>query len=138
MLAWRSTLPGTGCVAQPWRALRVGLAARRESAVCGLWRGTALRGFDYTSRPAHDDGCAGAPRQNWTCASLVTADFGRRGRLIREKIIGHGMHSLAAPAAVHRGLFHHRLLRSEEHTSELQSHVNLVCRLLLEKKKNKN
>src|SRR5690242_20831373 len=24
--------------------------------------------------------------------------------------------------------------RSEEHTSELQSHVNLVCRLLLEKK----
>src|SRR5690242_7996033 len=28
--------------------------------------------------------------------------------------------------------------RSEEHTSELQSHVNLVCRLLLEKKKNMN
>src|SRR5260370_16867781 len=27
--------------------------------------------------------------------------------------------------------------RSEEHTSELQSHLNLVCRLLLEKK-NKN
>src|SRR5260370_4272121 len=25
------------------------------------------------------------------------------------------------------------LLRSEEHTSELQSHLNLVCRLLLEK-----
>src|SRR5688572_31327160 len=29
-------------------------------------------------------------------------------------------------------------LRSEEHTSELQSQSNLVCRLLLEKKKNKN
>src|SRR5260370_24184601 len=27
------------------------------------------------------------------------------------------------------------LVRSEEHTSELQSHLNLVCRLLLEKKK---
>src|SRR5260370_18950921 len=27
------------------------------------------------------------------------------------------------------------LTRSEEHTSELQSHLNLVCRLLLEKKK---
>src|SRR5260370_7173303 len=27
--------------------------------------------------------------------------------------------------------------RSEEHTSELQSHLNLVSRLLLEKKKNK-
>src|SRR5437588_9089771 len=29
-------------------------------------------------------------------------------------------------------------LRSEEHTSELQSHSDLVCRLLLEKKKRKN
>src|SRR5438034_7322835 len=28
--------------------------------------------------------------------------------------------------------------RSEEHTSELQSHSDLVCRLLLEKKKQKN
>src|SRR5260370_15715790 len=28
-----------------------------------------------------------------------------------------------------------RAARSEEHTSELQSHLNLVCRLLLEKKK---
>src|SRR5688572_31875781 len=29
-------------------------------------------------------------------------------------------------------------IRSEEHTSELQSQSNLVCRLLLEKKKKKN
>src|SRR5438132_5625866 len=29
----------------------------------------------------------------------------------------------------------HRIRRSEEHTSELQSHSELVCRLLLEKKK---
>src|SRR5690606_39618594 len=35
------------------------------------------------------------------------------------------------PAAAHRRV----LLRSEEHTSELQSRENLVCRLLLEKKK---
>src|SRR5260221_6086521 len=31
---------------------------------------------------------------------------------------------------------HDRAKRSEEHTSELQSHSDLVCRLLLEKKKN--
>src|SRR2546427_7565606 len=31
-----------------------------------------------------------------------------------------------------------RLLRSEEHTSELQSQSNLVCRLLLEKKKSQD
>src|SRR2546422_4241367 len=30
------------------------------------------------------------------------------------------------------------LVRSEEHTSELQSRLHLVCRLLLEKKKKKN
>src|SRR2546422_6775140 len=30
----------------------------------------------------------------------------------------------------------HHLARSEEHTSELQSRLHLVCRLLLEKKKN--
>src|SRR5438094_7718504 len=32
---------------------------------------------------------------------------------------------------------HHRRWRSEEHTSELQSPYDLVCRLLLEKKKKK-
>src|SRR5438132_10087532 len=36
-------------------------------------------------------------------------------------------------------LLHHALAaRSEEHTSELQSHSDLVCRLLLEKKKHNN
>src|SRR5690606_41459407 len=33
-------------------------------------------------------------------------------------------------------LFCNQIVRSEEHTSELQSRENLVCRLLLEKKKN--
>src|SRR2546422_5953393 len=42
----------------------------------------------------------------------------------------------------HAGLDQRRILnvelgRSEEHTSELQSRLHLVCRLLLEKKKNK-
>src|SRR3989454_132548 len=40
-----------------------------------------------------------------------------------------------AAALYQRGL---APVRSEEHTSELQSPCNLVCRLLLEKKKNKN
>src|SRR5471032_1772007 len=37
----------------------------------------------------------------------------------------------------HRGDVREQRPRSEEHTSELQSHHDLVCRLLLEKKKNK-
>src|SRR5436309_8182046 len=36
------------------------------------------------------------------------------------------------------GKFPQPLQRSEEHTSELQSRENLVCRLLLEKKKKRN
>src|SRR5690242_21508418 len=46
---------------------------------------------------------------------------------------------LAAQLPVFISLFYmlREDLRSEEHTSELQSHVNLVCRLLLEKKKKK-
>src|SRR2546429_5035699 len=40
-----------------------------------------------------------------------------------------GERSFARPARSER------LLRSEEHTSELQSRLHLVCRLLLEKKK---
>src|SRR5690242_20924774 len=40
-------------------------------------------------------------------------------------------------ARVDAALEERGLARSEEHTSELQSHVNLVCRLLLEKKKKK-
>src|SRR5256885_4103750 len=39
----------------------------------------------------------------------------------------HARHSAAGPGSL--------LSRSEEHTSELQSPCNLVCRLLLEKKK---
>src|SRR2546430_11931707 len=38
----------------------------------------------------------------------------------------------------HRAPTSARQTRSEEHTSELQSQSNLVCRLLLEKKKKKN
>src|SRR5207237_7640158 len=41
-------------------------------------------------------------------------------------IIGDDVKSQVGATIVHR---------SEEHTSELQSHLNLVCRLLLEKKK---
>src|SRR4051812_49825235 len=42
----------------------------------------------------------------------------------------------ARARALHADAVQRRAWRSEEHTSELQSHVNLVCRLLLEKKKN--
>src|SRR5438477_8730342 len=45
-------------------------------------------------------------------------------RVMRAEVVEADADRLRAPEAE----------RSEEHTSELQSHVNLVCRLLLEKK----
>src|SRR3712207_7834305 len=49
---------------------------------------------------------------------------------VRDAELRHGDEALDVVAQVH-----HDALRSEEHTSELQSRQYLVCRLLLEKKK---
>src|SRR5690606_40699533 len=50
----------------------------------------------------------------------------------------HKKRALALLATKRRGKEGGMPTRSEEHTSELQSRENLVCRLLLEKKKKKN
>src|SRR5256885_8554284 len=52
---------------------------------------------------------------------------------LREQLLGLRRERLRAVQEVHGGRE-----RSEEHTSELQSPCNLVCRLLLEKKKTSN
>src|SRR5437588_8854463 len=54
---------------------------------------------------------------------------------LRRRSRGVGMAMTAACYVIDHGHTFHG--RSEEHTSELQSHSDLVCRLLLEKKKNK-
>src|SRR4051812_49516359 len=48
-----------------------------------------------------------------------------------DPVVRSGARASGTPVLALAGLAY----RSEEHTSELQSHVNLVCRLLLEKKK---
>src|SRR5437588_9701099 len=48
---------------------------------------------------------------------------------------GDAEHAALAARADDRRLERESSMRSEEHTSELQSHSDLVCRLLLEKKK---
>src|SRR5258706_14430886 len=51
---------------------------------------------------------------------------------IEHALAGENHHSEVVEAVVDLG--GRRIIRSEEHTSELQSLTNLVCRLLLEKK----
>src|SRR5688500_20218111 len=66
----------------------------------------------------------------------------RRSSDLRYVEIGDGRHvrvdSFVIPLTELKRGAGDTILRSEEHTSELQSPCNLVCRLLLEKKKKKN
>src|SRR5256885_10821722 len=58
-------------------------------------------------------------------------------RFARERLQFHHVRLQLFDAPFKRRCFRRAGTRSEEHTSELQSPCNLVCRLLLEKKKNK-
>src|SRR2546422_1520822 len=69
-----------------------------------------------------------APRQPVGQRPTVAVDGDDDGRVGRRNGSAQRHHALLQVA--------HRL-RSEEHTSELQSRLHLVCRLLLEKKKKK-
>src|SRR5690606_41363980 len=57
-------------------------------------------------------------------------EAGHRIRAPRDHDVRRG-----AGLGANRAMAHQAPLRSEEHTSELQSRENLVCRLLLEKKR---
>src|SRR5438034_9423199 len=66
--------------------------------------------------------------------SLEAMDGSRAVGQRHERRLGCGAEAVRVPGECCPG---HREPRSEEHTSELQSHSDLVCRLLLEKKKKK-
>src|SRR4029077_18620166 len=95
----------------------------------------AQRGPPAEAEPATDylSAASGVPSFHGSATS-----YGRRRQ-------SSGRHSIGAKSrwAMYSGRLNlrmwletaQRLRRSEEHTSELQSHLNLVCRLLLEKKK---
>src|SRR5256885_6187410 len=62
----------------------------------------------------------------WSCAGVVLLASPRSVLSASANAFTSGSRPVTSPGKV----------RSEEHTSELQSPCNLVCRLLLEKKKN--
>src|SRR2546422_2967575 len=97
---------------------------QRRAPVCGLASGGGRRGRCDPADAAQylGDGARGAGR-----------DIRRRSRrrFLRRPTTELGRPHIPVDAPAPRS-------RSEEHTSELQSRLHLVCRLLLEKKKNKN
>src|SRR5207237_8093627 len=64
----------------------------------------------------------------------VTGPFGATFLMPNDPAANIIMICTGTGSAPFRGFTEWRRRRSEEHTSELQSHLNLVCRLLLEKK----
>src|SRR5436309_8734358 len=72
--------------------------------------------------------------------AIMHQDLVERKRWISEKRFLHALNYcmvLPGPEAQQLATYIGWMMRSEEHTSELQSRENLVCRLLLEKKKKK-
>src|SRR5437870_13764335 len=85
------------------------------------------------SRSRHHRDLHSFPTRRSSDLARAPAHFAARLRLAARR-------AGARPRSLHTNLPHirHRDLRSEEHTSELQSRGHLVCRLLLEKKKKTN
>src|SRR2546426_1243249 len=81
-----------------------------------------------------------SPLFPYTPLSRSLRRAGIRSRECDEDVTGRIPAGPAQAADAERGPLRDalELMRSEEHTSELQSPCNLVCRLLLEKKKNIN
>src|SRR5688572_32052675 len=80
---------------------------------------TLFRSWPSCSPPSTGGGCA----RRRSCSRASPAATTRPATSARPARLG--------------ATWHWHICRSEEHTSELQSQSNLVCRLLLEKKKNK-
>src|SRR5437016_11516104 len=77
-----------------------------------------------------------AQRGNGVRAAAYARRIARRPD--QHKIVVHHLMAIDAETLLDKGEFGWPVVhRSEEHTSELQSLTNLVCRLLLEKKKKK-
>src|SRR5690606_41652490 len=106
---------------------------------CSIYRRDASRVIpSFPTRRSSDLTARAAPKPPGAGTSSRPALPSARGRRFRRALSTEGAQEPAksgrsrhCPAAVTPSP------RSEEHTSELQSRENLVCRLLLEKKKNR-
>src|SRR2546422_4245296 len=109
-------------------------------AFTGAFHGRLFASLAATDRPDYRKpfeplvpGVHIVPLEDWAAADR-SISANRTAAVIVEPVQGEGGVRPVDP----EWLAFLRELRSEEHTSELQSRLHLVCRLLLEKKKKKN
>src|SRR5690606_41592905 len=105
------------CFSSESHALPVPYPLSLHAALPILGRECPRRGRRIHARPARVQGCGTAR------ALALYSGLSRPSRAVSKSVSSR-------TSILRRG-------KSEEHTSELQSRENLVCRLLLEKKKNK-
>src|SRR5713101_3094847 len=147
-----SPIPGTSASPDPGSSPCTGALASGGSRAGAISRVTVSRGgFGLPAlRSGGRAGCEAPLRPTvWGTGNLGRTrrkSGGGGGAVVRSPATSTAMAIAAACAAIAQAVaVPERLFpglaiasnRSEEHTSELQSHVNLVCRLLLEKKKKK-
>src|SRR5687768_18271104 len=122
---WNTSVPISTSTSQEERGRSSACVEDRISGSCAIKASVRLRSqtrTGSTSRPKM------ACTQN---CSLLAAKYWRRNvRSNASAFVSPGRSALGGRRSRHA--FHNR---SEEHTSELQSRLHLVCRLLLEKKK---
>src|SRR5690606_39911493 len=104
-------------------------AAAQRVYLCGCARCRDLHSFP--TRRSSDLSSSASPDCRNSCDSALPPARASSPQNERSRCPGVGPPPKARITRALRG-------RSEEHTSELQSRENLVCRLLLEKKKNDN
>src|SRR5687768_18199646 len=92
--------------------------------------------FPYTTLFRSPAGCPALPRRTSQAQGFVL-NPGRFSRVTSLPTVSSLLrtHPCAVAVGACPAPGHRRHRRSEEHTSELQSRLHLVCRLLLEKKK---
>src|SRR5690242_20991961 len=118
------------------------LSERRPVPQVGHWRGSvpSARGGKTCGASMSSSASSTSPMRR----SLMSSTEPMKSRQKSRNSSRHSTSLLdtrsscsSSPAVKSYSTYFVKKLRSEEHTSELQSHVKLVCRLLLEKKNNK-
>src|SRR2546429_810301 len=101
-------------------------------------KGTRCRRAVLQQRPKASPPSLGRISTPATCRSLRRAAWATIPAKLASPSSVHRQRAILAMAFAEPACLQRRLWipRSEEHTSELQSRLHLVCRLLLEKKKN--
>src|SRR3712207_1877117 len=127
-------LTGLRCCVSSWRRTP-DTAIPARGKLTGSYINTALA-VDEAQRAGYDDAIFLTQDGHVSEASAANIFLVRKGAIVTPPVTADILEGIARDCVMELAQKELGLPRSEEHTSELQSRQYLVCRLLLEKKKN--